>query len=68
MIVLQLTQEEATFLANELAKERWEVKNELLHSDGRPMHGDLARELEEIDRLRDKVTHALDIAMTDAVG
>jgi hypothetical protein len=66
MIDLQLTTQEATFLLDELNKQREHIENELVHTDARAMQADLARDLDRLDRLRQRLSTAVNLDMPRA--
>lgn len=61
MITLTLSKSDATFLATQLAERARHVENELVHTDKRALQADIARDLERIEGIRDRLTHALSL-------
>ncbi len=59
MINLDLTQNDAVFLQDQLAKRARQMENELVHTDKRSMQADLARDLEQLERLQRHVGRLL---------
>jgi len=59
MITLELTPDDGAFLAEQLKSQRRHIENELVHTDKRQMQAELARDLERINRLCDRVTLAM---------
>lgn len=62
MINIELTIDDAAFLAENLTQHLRHVNNELVHTDKRSLQADLARDVENLERLRDRVMHALEMA------
>ncbi len=58
MIALQLSPEEATFLQAQLERHREHVENELVHTDHRNMQRELARDVERIRGLLERLSQA----------
>ncbi len=49
-----------------LIKHARHVENELVHTDKRALQSDIARDLERLERLRDRVKNALDLTPSNA--
>lgn len=65
MIHFELTADEAKFLAAQLADRRRHIENELVHTDKRSMQADIARDLERVEVLYDRLFHTMTLAATD---
>ncbi len=66
MITLTLSNDDAAFLLEHLIKHARHVENELVHTDKRALQSDIARDLERLERLRDRVKNALDLTPSNA--
>ncbi len=64
MITLQLTTDDAAFLAEQLASRVRHVENELVHTDKHEMQTEIARDLERLERLHARLAHAVALAQT----
>lgn len=62
MISFDLTEEDATFLREQLAIRARAAENELVHTDKRSLQADLARDLARLEQLRDRVAGLLGLA------
>lgn len=67
MITIQLTNDDATFLAEQLIERARHVENELVHTDKRSLQAAIARDLEHLEQLRDRVLRAVEPLKTDAI-
>lgn len=59
MIRIELTQDEAVFLRDQLALRARATHNELVHTDDRHMRADIVRDLERLQKLQDQVGQTL---------
>lgn len=62
MISLAFTNDDAAFLAEQLARRVGQVENELVHTDKRALQADIARDLERLERLHERVVHEITLA------
>ncbi len=59
MITLELTDDDAKFLREQLKSRAQQVENELIHTDKRAMQADIARDLERLERLNERLLRAV---------
>ncbi|NUP11426.1 MAG: hypothetical protein HOW73_35725 [Polyangiaceae bacterium] len=62
MVTLELKDEDARFLSEQLAQQFAHVESELVHSDTRNLQRELAADLRHLESLRAALTAALDRA------
>jgi hypothetical protein len=71
MIALQLSRDEALFLTQQLRRHEQTVENELVHTDAHRMQHELARDLDDLRSLEERLLRAVadeDDRDRDAVG
>lgn len=62
MITIDLTNDDATFLGEQLANRCREVENELVHTDKRSLQAEIARDLERLERLHEQLVRTITLA------
>lgn len=62
MITLQLTNDDAAFLQEQITSRVRQIENELVHTDKRALQAEIARDLERLERIHDRVAHAITLA------
>lgn len=65
MITLEFTNDDAAFLAEHLTQHLRHVEQELVHTDKRSLQADLARDVEQLERVRDRVMHAIALVSSE---
>jgi len=68
MIALQVTHDEAAFLAEQLRRHAQTVENELVHTDKHSMQHELARDLERLRLVSDRLDVLISQEMASARG
>lgn len=58
MIKFELDPSDATFLADQLARQLDRLQNELVHTDDRALHRDLARDIDRLTKVRERIVRA----------
>jgi hypothetical protein len=66
MITLELNADEAGFLLEQLAQRRHYMEHELIHTDKRSFHAAVARDLERLDALYERIRRAVTMRTSDA--
>jgi hypothetical protein len=59
MISVQLDPSDASFLVDQLATQLDRLQNELVHTDDRALHRDLAKDIDHLTKVRERILRAM---------